>query len=98
MRHRLDRNPQIDPIEQRPGQPLLVAATGERGATAQPRRLSTWARVRGQDEQESGRIANRSAAAMQDDPAALDGLSKCLEDRRAELRHLVQEEDAAMCE
>ena len=35
---------------------------------------------------------------MQDDPAALDGLPERLQDRRAELRRLVQEEDAAMRE
>ncbi len=95
------RQPEIDPIPERPGDPALVPLRSEQRAGAgtiarsgEPAR----ARVHRCDELETGREGRRPSHPGDRDPALLERLPKRFEDIAIELGQLIEEQDTFMGE
>src|SRR5207249_3920398 len=88
---------QVDPIEQRPRHLLLVEIGAVRVAAARLLRIAlepARARVCRGDEREPGRELRRAAGSSHHDSAVFQGLTQTFQRVAAELRELVQEQDA----
>ena len=93
-----DGDEHVDAVQQRAGEPPVVAreVAGAAGAVvaAEPAR----ARVRGRDEHEAGRERHHLLAAHDRHVAVLERLAQRLQRRPRELRQLVEEQDAVVGE
>src|SRR5215212_9591414 len=89
----------VDAVQQRPTDPLLIPADGPRRAAAGAARITgvpAGTRVHGRNEREVGRETEGAGGAGQRDRAVLQWLTQPFQLGRAELWHLVEEEDAAV--
>jgi hypothetical protein len=89
----------IDPIEQRPRQTLLVAADRRRGAGAGPAwrvEKSTCAGIHRANQDKVGRKAERPGGPADHDRVVLERLAHDLEDLLVKLGHLIEEQHAAV--
>ena len=96
---RRHRHAHVDPVEQRPAEPAPVAVHVGRRAQADrgvPAQVAARAGVGGADELEAGRVAHRVAGPDHGHFVGLQRLAERLQQRRAELRRLVQEQDPAV--
>ena len=92
---------EVEAVEQRPGDAPLVARDRRLGAGARPTAVAVvaaGARVHRRDEQDPRGERHRAAHARDRDRAGLERLTQSLECRWRELRELVEEEHAAVCE
>ena len=92
------RDLQVDPVEQRTGEPAQVAAPGQRRALARgvAGRLRARARVGGEHQLHPGRVVGAAPGPGQADPAVLQRLAQRVQRAGAELGRLVEEQHAAM--
>lgn len=96
MGYGVDLYPQIDTVEQRPGQSLQMASAGLRQALALVRRQRARARVGGEHELESGGVAHRAATSVQHHRPRLERLAQRVERARREFVGLVEEQHPAV--
>src|SRR6185437_552990 len=96
--HRLQADLDVDPVEQRPGDPGEIAAAGGRGAGAAAYALSAAlrarARVSREYEREPGGEDGLGAGPGDDHLARLKRLTQRVEDVAVEFRGFVKEEDS----
>src|SRR5207253_5893260 len=100
-RHPAHGNLDVDPVEKRPRQSAVIGVDRAGCAPARPHAVTrptarTW--IGRRDEGEARGVSDRAAGAGDRDPAGLDGLAECLEDRSLELCQLVQEKDSMVGE
>ena len=95
--HRLQLHPEVDPVQQRAGEPARGSGRRASGVQAQSASggLRAGARIRRQDELDPGRVPG-AAAARVSVTGPLQRLAQRVERAVAELRGLVQEQDAAV--
>src|ERR1035437_3670595 len=96
-RQRPDVVVQVDPVEDRPRDPRLVAAHDIGTACALPRRdpvTTARARVRRQDELEPGGVPHLGAGPADMDRASLERRPQCLDEARRELRGFIEEQNS----
>src|SRR5215207_174120 len=89
----------VDAVQQRPADPLLIATDRSRSAGAGPPRVTKIAagtRIHGGDEGEVGREGEGAGGPSQRYRMVLQGLAQPFQLGGAELRQLVEEEDAAV--
>src|SRR5438477_12002965 len=92
---------QIDPVEQRPGDPAAIPQYLVRRAATTPRvmpQISALARIHRGDELEARREIRLVRRTRDRDAARFERLAQHLEHRAVELRQLVEEEDAMVRE
>jgi hypothetical protein len=94
----LDRESQIEAVEQGLGEATAIPLPLRFAAPAVPSRHAARTGVAAGDEQHVGRKLGRGAVAAHAHHSLLEWLTEGLERRRTELGQLVEEEDAAMCD
>jgi hypothetical protein len=93
--------PDIDPVEKRPGELLLVCEGASRQASTRPLRVTCVAartRIRGGNECDPGRELHGSRGARHQDAPAFEWLAEPLEGIASELGDLIEEQDPVMRE
>jgi hypothetical protein len=97
-RRAADRDGDVDAVEQRAGEPPVVAGEIRGRAAASLLPHAAAAGVRGGDERDARREDHHALRADDRHPAVLQGLAQRLERGPDELRELVEEQHAVMGE